>query len=75
MHSRIVDVTVTQVGGDHSCFHPRAVLYLNTGAGDSIERAIENLQSSPASDIPLLTPHDSPDNTQVDRVHIAITCC
>ncbi len=73
MHSRIVDVTVTQVGGDHSCFHPRAVLYLNTDAGDSIERAIENLQSSPASDIPLLNSHDSPDNMQVDRVHITIT--
>lgn len=64
MHSRIVDVTVTQVGGDHSCLHPRAVLYLNTDAGDSIERAIENLQSSTASDIPLLTSHDSPENTQ-----------
>ncbi len=53
MPQRVVDVAVTQTGGDHTCEHPHAVLYLKMHAGDHIDRAFEDLQSAPPLDVPL----------------------
>jgi hypothetical protein len=57
-------VTVSQSGGDLSCARPRAVLYV-IHVEDDFDLALQNLQSSPASDISLSTLNDSPESPKV----------
>ena len=55
---------VTQAGGDHTCMHPRAVLHVKQ-ADNGFDVALQNLQSSPASDISLSALNSSPDSPKV----------
>jgi len=64
---RVVDITVKQASGDHSCSHPRAVMYLIAGGGehDDAARALRDLHLTPARDIHLSLISDTPDNPKV----------
>ena len=65
MPQRIVDVAVTQTGGDHTCEHPHAVLYLKMHADNHIDRAFEDLQIAPALDVPLSISDDYSESSKV----------
>ena len=70
-----MDVTVTQLGGDHICEHPRAVLYLDIELqpDDDVERALSNLPSSPSVEIVLRVSSESRDSPKVGRPHLTAT--
>jgi hypothetical protein len=65
MPQRIVDVAVAQTGGDNTCAHPHAVLYLKMQTADHIDRAFEDLQSAPALDVPLSISDDYSESSKV----------
>ena len=60
---------MTQVGGNHACVHPRAVLYVNSELHPhvEIEHELNNLPSRPAADIDLRVSGEFHENTKVGR--------
>jgi hypothetical protein len=68
---RTVEISVTQVAGDHTCSHPRAVLHLVTDAGEDIDRTLHNLHLAPALDVRLSPVDVAPNKAKVVRRFVA----
>ncbi len=62
---RIVDITVTQVAGDHTCPHPRAALHLIADAGDNADQALLDLPLAPALIVDLSLSDGTSDHSKV----------